>query len=211
MSSPKYLIAVGASAGGLEPILALIKALPAKLDAAVIICTHRPDRPRSPDGFRALLQRHTRQTVRDICTGDPIETSTIYVPTPDSHLQITREGFQEYDGPRDRHWRPSINMIFESAAEAFREHTIGVILSGTMDDGVQGMRHIYHHGGMAFVQHPEEAQFAGMPNNSIFHDHPDMIAPVAQIIETVISAVQRDTVRKPTAYASARGVARTAS
>ncbi|MGF1476877.1 MAG: chemotaxis protein CheB [Geminicoccaceae bacterium] len=189
MTAPTWLVVVGASAGGLDPFSAFIDELEKPFDAAVIFCSHRGDNVSSRDQLTDLLARRTSLAVIDVAHGEPVRSSTIYVPRPGRHLGFSGGCFVEYDAPKDRYWRPSIDKVLENAVEAYGDRAIAVTLSGAMDDGVRGLEAVYKAGGWAFVQSPEEAAFESMPVNAIWRNHPEMIAPVRDIAKKITDIV----------------------
>src|SRR3712207_2095539 len=153
------LIGVGASAGGVEALTTLVRNLPADLPAAVFVVLHV-----SPSGTSALAQilhRAGPLPAHAATDGAPIEAGRIYVAPPDRHLLVEDGAVRLTSGPRENGHRPAIDPLFRSLA-LYGERAIGVILSGTRDDGTQGLLRIKAAGGRVLAQDPEEALYDAM-------------------------------------------------
>ncbi|MFL5927474.1 MAG: chemotaxis protein CheB [Gaiellaceae bacterium] len=160
------LVVVGTSWGGLEVLRRILSALPAELDAAVVIAQHRgPDS--HPTAFRDLLGAVTRMHVREADDKDTLRTGTVYIAPPDYHLLVGGEGFSLSTDEPVLYARPSIDVLFESAAESHRERCVGVLLTGANADGARGLARIEELGGTAIVQDPDEAQRKEMPQAAL--------------------------------------------
>ena len=158
-------IVIGASAGGVEALQEVTRQLPPDLPAAVFVVIHLY--PRSASALPEILSRSGPLSAVHPTNGTAIEHGRIYVAPPDHHL-IIEPGHVHLDtGPKEQHQRPSINVTFRSAANAYGERVIGVLLTGQLDDGVAGLWHIKRHGGIAVVQNPEEAMFPSMPLSAL--------------------------------------------
>ncbi|UWZ86940.1 chemotaxis protein CheB [Occallatibacter riparius] len=159
------IIVVGASAGGFEALQTLAAGLPADLKAAVFVTLHQ-----SPHGegiLPLILNRAGALPTLHAEDGMLIEEGRIYVAPPDHHLMI-RNGFLELGhGPKENLHRPCINVMFRSAAAAYRERVAGVVLTGLLDDGAAGLWEIQQHNGTTIVQDPEEAAYRSMPDSAI--------------------------------------------
>lgn len=160
--SLRGVVALGASAGGVEALHVVVEALPAGLPAAVTIVQHLDPHHRST--LAALLGRRARLAVKQAAHGEPIQPGTIYVAPPDEHLRVAG-GRLELSHSRQVHFtRPSIDLLFESVAAEYGPRAIGVILSGTGVDGASGIRAIKQAGGITIVQDPSTAAHRGMPD-----------------------------------------------
>jgi two-component system chemotaxis response regulator CheB len=160
------LIVIGASWGGLDALRRLLANLPEELDVPIAIAQHRG--PGSLErGLETILQRGIARRVREVDDKDPIERSRIYVAPPDYHLLVERGSFALSTDERVQFARPSIDVLFESAADAYGENVIGVILTGANADGAAGLRRIAERGGTAIVQDPETAERRVMPDAAI--------------------------------------------
>lgn len=178
------VIVIGASAGGIEALTRLVARLPADLPAAVLVVVHIPGyaRSRLPD----ILSRMGPLAAVQARAGAPIVHGRIYVAPPDYHL-LVRDGAVALDhGPRENYMRPAIDPLFRGAARAYGSRVVGVVLSGTLDDGSVGMMIVKAHGGICIVQDPAEALFGGMPRAALEHTAVDYVLTVEQIAGTLV-------------------------
>lgn len=109
------------------------------------------------------------------------DAGPIYIAPPDEHLVVRKNHVELSYAARENHCRPSIDVLFRSAAVAFGKRTIGIILSGTRDDGALGLRLIRTRGGIAIIHDPREATFAGMPESALAIAGADFVLPVREI------------------------------
>ncbi|MGN6791079.1 MAG: chemotaxis protein CheB [Streptosporangiaceae bacterium] len=178
---PKAVIAVAASAGGVDAISAFVAALPADLPAAVLVVLHIP--PTGPSVLPAILSRVGRLPARHPADGEPLVEGTVYVAPPDRHMDVTATMVRAYAGPRENGHRPAADVLFRSVAEYFGPRSAGVVLSGTMDDGAAGLRAVRAVGGLTLVQDPSEAAFPGMPLAAIEEADPHAVGSVVELGE----------------------------
>ncbi|MEZ4301643.1 MAG: chemotaxis protein CheB [Polyangiaceae bacterium] len=157
----RELVVIGTSLGGLTALRTLLPALPADLRLAVVIVQHRL--AGSGDKLVQLLEVDCALPLSDAEDKQAIELGHVYVAPSDYHLLIDRGSFSLSTEPRVRHARPSIDVLFESAAHAYGPAAIGVILTGASNDGAQGLARIKACGGIAVVQSPETAECATLP------------------------------------------------
>jgi two-component system, chemotaxis family, protein-glutamate methylesterase/glutaminase len=174
------LIVIGASWGGLNAVGEILEALPAGFDCAVVVAQHRRDD--TPDGGLAgLLALRTRLPVADVEDKSPIERGRVYLAPPDYHLLI-EEGYFSLSVDELVHYaRPSIDVLFQSAADAYRERVVGVILTGSNRDGATGLARIKARGGVAVVQDPRSAERREMPEAALASTHADAVLPLSEI------------------------------
>ena len=173
------VIVIGASAGGVEAISRLVRELPADLPAAVCVVLHFPANgtsvlPRILHRVGSLPAAHARD-------GEPLEPGRIYVAPPDRHLIVRQDRVELGVGPKENNHRPAVDVLFRTAARNHGNRVIGVVLSGTLDDGTVGLAAIRSHGGLAVVQNPEDALYAGMPRSAVENVGADHVLPVAEI------------------------------
>jgi two-component system chemotaxis response regulator CheB len=179
------LVAIGASWGGLDVLRDILRALPADLDAAVVIAQHRsPDS--HPTAFRDLLGAVTRLKVREANDKDAVRPGTAYVAAPDYHLLVDAGEVSLSTDEPVRHARPSIDVLLETAAESYRDRCIGVVLTGANDDGARGLARVVELGGTAIVQDPETAQRNEMPLAALRAAPSATVAPVAEIAPLLV-------------------------
>jgi two-component system chemotaxis response regulator CheB len=208
MGEPRDIIVIGGSAGGLEALSRIVSRLPAELDAAIFIVIHTY--PVGDSLLPAILSREGRLLAVVPSDGDPIECDRIYVAPPDCHMLIEPGRIRLSSGPKESGHRPAIDPLFRSAARAYGERVIGVVLSGTLDDGSNGLRVIRRHGGSAMAQDPKEALFPQMPRNAIARAEPQHVAPAAEIARLIAThsgkSVQGGELRNGMSEAMSTGV-----
>lgn len=175
------IIVVGASAGGVEALSALVKDLPDDLPAAVFIVLHMA--AGSSTALGNILSRRTKLSVVHPGDRERVVRNRIYVAVPDRHLFVADGTVRVGDGPRENGHRPSVDTLFRTAAAAYGSRVVGVVLSGTRDDGTAGLRAIHERGGVTVVQDPDDAMFPGMPQSALAGDHPDFVLRVGEMGE----------------------------
>lgn len=159
-------IVIGASAGALEALSAILPALPSTFKLPVIVVVHVPPDKRSV--MAELFQAKCKIPVREAEDKEPIAAGTIYFAPPDYHLLIEREKTLSLSSDEPVLFsRPSIDVLFESAADAYGSSLIGIILTGANQDGANGMRAISEAGGLVIVQNPDKAFASAMPEAAI--------------------------------------------
>jgi two-component system chemotaxis response regulator CheB len=172
-------VVVGASAGGIRALRALLSAVPKDLPAAVLAVVHIP--ADSPSELPALLDRAGPLSAKAAEDGEALTRGRVYVAPPDRHLLVERGRLRLTRGPRENRVRPCIDTLFRSAAVDGGPRVIGVVLSGALDDGTAGLWAIKDRGGVALVQEPTEAEFPDMPQSALTHVEVDHVLPAAQI------------------------------
>jgi two-component system chemotaxis response regulator CheB len=174
------VIAIGASWGGLQAVGTLLEGIPQELDQAIVVAQHRS--PESGRGvLESLLQRHIVRPVSEPGDKEPIERRHVYVAPADYHLLVDDGHFALSVDARVQYARPSIDVLFESVAEAYRDRAIGVVLTGANADGAAGLAAIKRNGGVSIVQDPQTAERRQMPDAAIAGSVADAILPLQQI------------------------------
>jgi len=188
------LVVVGASAGGVEALQALIAGLPARFPAAVLVVLHIPAHP--PSQLHAILARAGALPVTLAEDGEASLPGHIYVAPADRHLLVEGEQLRVTRGPKENRSRPAVDVLFRSAAYSVGPRAIGVVLSGMLDDGTAGLWAIKDRGGATVVQAPEDALFASMPESALAHVAVDYTLAAADM-PAVLSqlAYERSTAR----------------
>lgn len=178
------IIVVGTSAGGVEALIKLVAGLPKDLPAAIFIVIHFPASGKSilPDILNREGPLHTAQAQ----DSEAIEYGRIYLAPPDYHLLVKHGYIRLVQGPKENSARPAVDPLFRTAAKAYKSRVVGVVLSGTLDDGTAGLIDVKKLGGVAVVQHPDDALFSGMPKSAIEHVNVDHILPVAKIAPILV-------------------------
>jgi two-component system chemotaxis response regulator CheB len=177
------LIVVGASAGGVEALMQLARGLPPDLPAAVCVVLHIP--PNAASVLPLLLARAGPLPASHPADDTPLEHGQIYVAPPDRHLIIHPGRLRLAHGPRENRNRPALDPLFRSAARAYGPRVVGVVLTGMLDDGTAGLLAIKRAGGLAVVQDPADALFAGMPRSALEYVPVDYCLPLADIASTL--------------------------
>jgi two-component system chemotaxis response regulator CheB len=183
------IVVVGASAGGVEALVRLARGLPSDLPASVFVVLHI-----TPDAESALpdiLSRAGPLPALHPADGQRIKPGYIYVAPPDRHLLIPGGRVHVARGPRENGHRPAVDPLFRTAARTFGPRVIGVVLSGTLDDGTAGLSAIKARGGVAIVQDPEEALFPGMPRSALDNVAVDHVLRIDDIGERVVSLARQ--------------------
>ena len=171
---------IGASWGGLKAVGQVLADLPAELDLPIAIAQHR--HPDSQEGTLAeLLAAQTDRTVLDVEDKMAIEPGYVYIAPPNYHLLVERGSFALSVDERIRFARPSIDVLFETAAHAYGAGVIGIILTGANDDGAHGLAGIKKVGGVALIQDPLGAARRTMPDAAIAATVADAILPLDAI------------------------------
>ena len=173
MSEPRWIVVIGASAGGVEALRRLFGSLRTDLDAAFLVVLHVP--PHSPSSLDRVLSAVTTMPVSAAEDRERLKRGRVYVASADQHLMVEAGIIRQTRGPKECRARPAIDVLFRSAAVAYGPRTIGVLLSGLLDDGTAGLWAIKDRGGLALVQDPEEAMHPSMPESAIRHVKVDSI------------------------------------
>ena len=182
------IIVIGASAGGVTALQTLCGLLPADLPACVFVAQHLSPSARSV--LPQLLDRAGPLRAISPVDGQEIEAGHIYVAAPDAHLLIRDGKVLMRRGPHENRTRPAVNALFRSAAIHYGSRVIGVVLTGLLDDGTEGLIAIKAAGGMSLVQDPTEAEWPSMPRNALKRDHVDHAAPLAELATLLARMVQ---------------------
>jgi two-component system chemotaxis response regulator CheB len=183
------IVVIGASAGGIQALSALVAGLPRNFPASVLIVVHIP--PYAVSRLPEILSRSGPLLATHAQQGEVIEPGRIYVAPPDRHLLVRNGRIELSRGPRENHARPAIDPLFRTAARAYGRRTIGIVLSGALYDGSMGLLAIKTRGGLAIVQDPNEAIVDSMPRRAIERATADHILPVAEIAAALTNLVQQ--------------------
>jgi two-component system, chemotaxis family, protein-glutamate methylesterase/glutaminase len=175
----KDIVVVGASAGGMEALQRLVAGLPAAFPAALFIVWHLA--PGLKTVLPSVLSKAGPLSAAQPRDGDPIAPGRIYVAPNDHHMLLEQGYIRIARGPKENRFRPAIDPLFRSAAYVYGPRTIGVVLTGALDDGTAGLWTIKLRGGTAIVQEPAEAVIRSMPLNALESVAVDHKLPVAEI------------------------------
>jgi two-component system chemotaxis response regulator CheB len=171
---PKSLVVMGSSLGALDALRKILPELHRDFSAALVIVLHR-DKEESGE-LLPLLESMCDLPIEFPLDKDPILTGHIYLAPPNYHLLIESDHFAySIDEPED-YARPSIDALFESAAEAYGQNVTGIVLTGMREDGAKGIASIYQYGGATVVQTPSQAKASSMPEAAL------AAVPTAQVM-----------------------------
>lgn len=185
------LVLIGASAGGVQAVRDIVTALPGDLDATVLVVVHIAAGATStlPD----ILSRSGSLPAAHAEDGEDLAPGRILVAPPDHHLMVQDGKARLSQGPKENNHRPSIDVLFRSAAASHGPAVIGVVVSGNLDDGTLGLIEIKAHGGTTVAQDPGTALFPSMPRSAIINDHVDHVTKpfaIARVISEFVSATR---------------------
>ncbi|WP_294394014.1 chemotaxis protein CheB [uncultured Sphingomonas sp.] len=186
----KDIIVIGSSAGGVEALGRLCAALPADLPATIFITQHLS--PSAKSVLPQLLDRAGPLPALSPVDGQEFERGHIYVAGPDHHLLVRPGRVLIRRGPHENRTRPAINALFRSAALAYGARVTGVVLTGLLDDGTDGLIAIKAAGGTSVVQDPAEAEWPSMPRNAVKRDHVDHVVPLAGLASLLAELARED-------------------
>jgi len=173
------IIVVGASAGGVEALTRLVKSLPNDMPASFFVVLHIA--PQSPAMLPSILRRAGKLPVEETRDEQAIELGHVYVASPDYHLLVESGRVRVIRGPKENRHRPAVDPLFRSAAWAYGPRVVGVVLTGTLDDGTAGLWAIKSCGGVAVVQDPMDAAYPGMPTSALQNVDVDYSVPLDQL------------------------------
>jgi two-component system chemotaxis response regulator CheB len=181
--TPSRIVVIGGSAGSIEILHQIARELPPDFPAAVFVVQHLS--PDYPSTLAHLLSRKGGLPVSFVRNQERIVPSKIYLAPPDHHLVVSEGCVKLSRGPRENRARPAIDVLFRSAALAYGNAVIAVLLSGLLDDGVQGLQVVSSLGGTVIVLKPSEASFPQLPENAIKFDHPNYVLRQDEIVQTL--------------------------
>jgi two-component system chemotaxis response regulator CheB len=176
-----------------EALVALVRSLPADFPHPMLVVLHVS--PTGTSVLPAILARACRLPVASPVDGEPLQGGHVYVAPPDCHLVVEDTRVRLSQAPRENGHRPAIDPTMRTAAEAYEGGAIGIVLSGSRDDGTAGLMAIKAHGGTAIVQDPNEAMYPAMPLSAIAHLKPDAVLPIAAMARWILEHVPNDTLR----------------
>lgn len=183
------IVVIGTSLGGLRALVELLGGLPAGFAAPLAVVQHR-----SPDtgGLAGLLQSYTALEVLEAEDKQPLEPGRVYLAPADYHMLVEQTWIALSTDAPVVHARPSIDVLFESAAIAYGPAAVGVILTGASDDGAAGLACVRRAGGLALVQDPADAVCPVMPRAALAAAGADRLLPLAQIAPALTALVSPD-------------------
>ena len=175
-------VTIGVSSGGVQALKRLLGQLPAEFPLPILIVQHIS--PDAGDGMARLLNEYCALQVKEADEQEHVEVGRVYLAPPNYHLLVERDGLMSLaaDGYVS-YARPSVDVLFESAAAAYGDALIGVVLTGANFDGSRGLKTIKDAGGCAVVQDPTDAEASQMPAAALAATQADHVVPLAQIAE----------------------------
>ena len=173
------IVVIGASYGGLSALQTLLPELAPGFPLPVVVVQHR--RKEADDGLCEYLRRRSPLPLIEPNDKEKVEPGRVYLAPRDYHLLIEKSIFALSTESPVGFARPSIDVLFESAADVYRDRIIGVILTGANRDGARGLAKIKAFGGLAIVQDPESAESRAMPEAAIMATTVDRVLPLAGI------------------------------
>jgi chemotaxis response regulator CheB len=191
---PFPVVGIGASAGGLEALERLLRALPADPGLAFLVVQHLD--PRHPSRLRDILARATAMPVEEARNGMPVKANCIYtIPPGRTMLLRSRRVRIEQRAEGGSQFMP-VDALFRSLAREERNRAIGVILSGAASDGAAGAKEIKHEGGITFAQDADSARYTGMPNAAVATGAVDLVMPPEDIARALARLIHDSYVRR---------------
>jgi two-component system, chemotaxis family, protein-glutamate methylesterase/glutaminase len=175
----RAVVVAGASAGGVEALVGLVRSLPATFPHVVLGVLHVS--PTGTSVLPAILGRACALPVTAPGDGEPLLGGHVYVAPPDRHLVVDGVRMRLSRAPRENGHRPAIDTTMRTAADACGDAVIGIVLSGARADGTAGLMAIKANGGTAIVQDPDEALYPDMPLSALAHVEPDAVLRVADM------------------------------
>ncbi|HZT95876.1 MAG TPA: chemotaxis protein CheB [Chloroflexota bacterium] len=173
------IVVIGASAGGVTALRELVGGFRVAFPASAFVVLHLP--PYATSALPQILDRGGPVKAVAAVDDAPVQPGRIYVAPPDCHLTIEDGRVRVSRGPKWNRYRPAIDVLFRSAAVAYGPRVVGIVLSGSLDDGSLGLASIKAHGGTTIVQDPAEALFPGMPGNALDRVEIDYCLPLGEI------------------------------
>jgi two-component system, chemotaxis family, protein-glutamate methylesterase/glutaminase len=182
------VVALAASAGGLQALSHVLAAIPREFPAAIVVVQHLDPRHRSL--MADILSKRTQLPVKQAQEGDALVQGTAYVAPPNRHLLVNPDGTLSLSQSELVHFvRPSADLLFESTAASYKDRAIAVVLSGTGSDGAMGVRAIKKMGGTVIVQDERTSQFYGMPGAAVQTGSVDFVLPIDEIPSALVTLV----------------------
>lgn len=173
------IVAIGASAGGIPALHKILPALDGK-KIAVLIVIHLP--PQGPNLIPSLFQDECRFRLKEAESGEKLEAGTVYIAPPGYHLSAEPIGTLSLSNEEEINYsRPSIDVLFESVAFAYKKCAMAILLTGANHDGAQGLQTVGQLGGITVIQDPAEAEYPVMPQSALDLRKPDAILTLNQI------------------------------
>jgi two-component system, chemotaxis family, protein-glutamate methylesterase/glutaminase len=188
------VIVVGASAGGIRALSAVLGGLPPELPASILAVVHIP--PYSRSALPLLLSNAGPLPAKAAEDGEKLSRGKVYVAPPDRHLLVERGRLRLTRGPRENRVRPCVDTLFRSAAVDLGPRVVGVVLSGALDDGTAGLWAVKDRGGATVVQKPADAEYPDMPQSALANVEVDHVLSAGEI-GRCLAALTKEAVPAP--------------
>ncbi len=182
-----YVVGIGLSAGGITSLQEFLSHLPSPTGASFVIIAHLPSD--QPSHLDRVLSPHSQLKVEWVLQGAVPEAEHAYLLPPGQQLSIQDGVFQLSARNQEEKINHMIDIGFAALADGFGRRTIGIILSGTGQDGLEGVKAIEHYAGLVMVQHPQTAEFKSMPYSVIAKDHPDLVGTPSELAHILMSVI----------------------
>jgi len=186
------IVVMGASAGGMESVVEVIRRLPGDFPGSVFVVIHFPGSVNST--LPRILTRSGPLPARHPKDNEPIQPGVIYVAPPDCHLTIIDHRIRLSRGPKENGSRPAVDPLFRTAARSFGPRVVGVVLSGNLNDGTAGLVAVKQHGGVAIVQSLESALYPGMPRSAMEHVEADYVLAPADMAACLVGLARQQVI-----------------
>jgi two-component system chemotaxis response regulator CheB len=181
-------VVIGVSTGGVSALKLLLGALPADFPVPVLVATHIT--PDSDDGLAVLLDTLCAIRVKEADEQETVRSGTVYLAPANYHLLVERGGFLSLSvDPPVNFARPSVDVLFETAAGAFGRALIGVVMTGAGFDGSRGLKRIKELGGLTIVQHPADAEADSMPRSALAEVEADHVTTLKKLATLLLKLV----------------------
>lgn len=194
MTELRRIIVIGASMGGLNAIVKLIQKIPDNLPVAILVVQHTAEN--AEPSLHRIISKYTSFRTKVAKHDVTLEAGVIYVNPSNQHLLVKAEKIFLGEGMLENRSRPSINHLFRSAAVAYKQKCIGILLTGLLYDGAKGLEAIKELGGVTIVQDPYDAEYDEMPANAIKSVNIDFIAAVEDMAAIIKSLVKKEIIYK---------------
>jgi two-component system chemotaxis response regulator CheB len=176
------LIVIGGSAGSFSVVSKILEKIPKSISVPIVLCLHRLKDKR--EGFKEALEIKSNIPIKEPCDKEPIVPGWAYLAPSNYHLLIeNKELFALSTTELVQYSRPSIDVLFESASDIYKDKLLGVLLSGANKDGAHGMKKIKSKGGLTIIQEPKEASIATMPESALHATTIDYILSTAELVK----------------------------
>jgi two-component system chemotaxis response regulator CheB len=190
-ATPRQVVVVATSAGGLAALSEVLARLPADFPAPILVVQHVA--PEHISMMAAILQRRTRLKVEDGAEGVRLCAGTVYIAPPAHHLILHPDGTLGLSNSAPVGFlRPAADILFQSAADCYNDQVIAVVLSGTGHDGAAGVRAVKRAGGSVIVQDPSTAEFSGMPVAAIATGDVDFVRHLGAMAQALENLIRKD-------------------